>query len=205
VKHLPTSYRGLAAVLLTAFAAVTVAAATRTAQAPAYPPAPRGDHVDDYHGVKVADPYRWMEDIDSPRTRAWVKAESELSSRYLAAIPDRNAIAQRLQQIWNFERWSPPQKHGKYWFYSHNDGLQNQSVIFVTTDPASPAHVLLDPNTMRTKMRAEAMPGEDPLTLKTPEDLAPHIVKLALPSWDQTGKIYDFTQDGKVIEPQMPA
>jgi NAD(P)-dependent dehydrogenase (short-subunit alcohol dehydrogenase family) len=56
-----------------------------------------------------------------------------------------------------------------------------------------------------TSMRRAAMPGEDPLTLKTPEDLAPHIVKLALPSWTETGKIYDFTQDGKVLEPQMPA
>ncbi len=65
--------------------------------------------------------------------------------------------------------------------------------------------MLLNPGPLRTSMRRTAMPGEDPMTLKTPEDLAPHIVKLALPSWDQTGKIYDFTQDGKVIEPQPPA
>jgi NAD(P)-dependent dehydrogenase (short-subunit alcohol dehydrogenase family) len=65
--------------------------------------------------------------------------------------------------------------------------------------------MLLNPGPLRTAMRRTAMPGEDPLTLKTPEDLAPHIVKLALPTWDQTGKIYDFTQDGKIVEPQMPA
>jgi NAD(P)-dependent dehydrogenase (short-subunit alcohol dehydrogenase family) len=65
--------------------------------------------------------------------------------------------------------------------------------------------MLLNPGPLRTSMRRAAMPGEDPLTLKTPEDLAPHIVKLALPSWSETGKIYDFTQDGKVITPQMPA
>jgi NAD(P)-dependent dehydrogenase (short-subunit alcohol dehydrogenase family) len=65
--------------------------------------------------------------------------------------------------------------------------------------------MLLNPGPLRTAMRRAAMPGEDPLTLKTPEDLAPHILKLALPAWDQTGKIYDFAQDGKVIEPQMPA
>ena len=64
--------------------------------------------------------------------------------------------------------------------------------------------MLLNPGPLRTAMRRAAMPGEDPLTLKTPDDLAPHIVKLALPAWDQTGKIYDFTQDGKVIEPQPP-
>ncbi|NIX77666.1 SDR family NAD(P)-dependent oxidoreductase [Microvirga terricola] len=65
--------------------------------------------------------------------------------------------------------------------------------------------MLINPGPLRTSMRRAAMPGEDPLTLKTPEDLAPHIVKLALPSWGQTGKIYDFTQDGKVLTPQMPA
>jgi NAD(P)-dependent dehydrogenase (short-subunit alcohol dehydrogenase family) len=64
--------------------------------------------------------------------------------------------------------------------------------------------MLLNPGPLRTAMRRTAMPGEDPLTLKTPEDLAPHVVKLALPAWTETGKIYDFTQDGKVIEPQKP-
>jgi NAD(P)-dependent dehydrogenase (short-subunit alcohol dehydrogenase family) len=65
--------------------------------------------------------------------------------------------------------------------------------------------MLLNPGPLRTSMRRAAMPGEDPLTLKTPEDLAPHFVKLALPAWNETGKIYDFAQDGKVIEPRMPA
>jgi len=65
--------------------------------------------------------------------------------------------------------------------------------------------MLLSPGPLRTSMRRAAMPGEDPLTLRTPEDLAPHIVKLALPSWTETGKIYDFRQDGKVLTPQLPA
>ncbi|HEY4212072.1 MAG TPA: prolyl oligopeptidase family serine peptidase [Steroidobacteraceae bacterium] len=114
----------------------------------AYPPAQRGDHVDEYHGVKVPDPYRWMEDIDSPQTRAWVAAEAKLSSSYLGALPGRDEIARRLQRIWNYERWSPPEKYGANWFYTHNDGLQNQAVTFVTTDPATPGRVLLDPNTL---------------------------------------------------------
>jgi len=113
-----------------------------------YPPAARGSQVDVYHGVKVADPYRWMEDIDSPETRAWVQAEGNLSREYLSAIPGRRAIAERLTQAWNFERWSPPEKYGAYWFYAHNAGLQNQSVLFVTQDPATPARVLIDPNTL---------------------------------------------------------
>ncbi|MGH8325214.1 MAG: prolyl oligopeptidase family serine peptidase [Steroidobacteraceae bacterium] len=114
----------------------------------AYPAAMRGAHVDVYHGVTVADPYRWMEDIDSPATRQWVKAENTLTRRYLAAIADRPAITRRLKRIWNYERWSPPEHYGRYWLYSHNDGLQNQAVIFVTTDPDSPGRVLLDPNTL---------------------------------------------------------
>jgi len=125
----------------------TVALAT-TGHPLSYPAATRDPVITDYHGVKVPDPYRWMEDIDSPATRAWVEAEGKLSHDYLDAIPGREAIVERLRQIWNFERWSSPEHHGHYWFYTHNDGLQNQSVIFATTDPGTPGHVLLDPNTL---------------------------------------------------------
>ncbi len=111
-----------------------------------YPSARRGDQVDSYHGVAVADPYRWMEDVDSPETRAWVEAEAKLTSGYLASIPGRDRIARRLTEIWNYERWSAPEKHGPRWFYTHNDGLQNQAVLFTAADPANPARVLLDPN-----------------------------------------------------------
>ena len=125
----------------------TVALAT-TGQPLSYPAAAQGETIADYHGVKVPDPYRWMEDIDSPATRAWVEAQDKLSRDYLNALPGRDGIAQRLRQIWNFERWSAPTRHGRYWVYTHNDGLQNQAVIFVTTDPAKPGRVLLDPNTL---------------------------------------------------------
>jgi prolyl oligopeptidase len=123
-------------------------AAAGAAAAPAYPPAARGEVVDDYHGVKVPDPYRWMEDIDSPETRAWVEAEAGQSSQYLAAIPGREAIAARLRRLWNYERWSAPEKHGPWWIYSHNDGLQNQAVLYVTADPKARGKVLLDPNAL---------------------------------------------------------
>jgi prolyl oligopeptidase len=126
---------------------VTVALAT-TGQPLPYPAAAPGDVASVYHGVKVPDPYRWMEDIDSPATRSWVEAEDKLSRDYLEALPGRADIAARLKQIWNFERWGAPARHGRYWFYTHNDGLQNQAVIFVTTEPNTPGHVLLDPNTL---------------------------------------------------------
>ncbi|WP_457091895.1 SDR family NAD(P)-dependent oxidoreductase [Microvirga sp. P5_D2] len=99
-------------------------------------------------------------------------------------------------------------KHKAYWgVYSISkaalEALVRTYAAETVTTPIKA--MLLNPGPLRTAMRKTAMPGEDPLTLKTPEDLAPHIVKLALPSWDQTGKIYDFTQDGKVVEPQPPA
>jgi prolyl oligopeptidase len=111
-----------------------------------YPSAARGEQTDGYHGTVVADPYRWMEDVDAPATRAWVEAEAKLTNDYLAAIPGRDRIAQRLKEIWNFERWGAPERHGAGWFFTHNDGLQNQSVLFMTTDPEKPARVMLDPN-----------------------------------------------------------
>jgi prolyl oligopeptidase len=113
-----------------------------------YPRAPRGSQIDDYHGTKVPDPYRWLEDIDSAQTGAWVAAEGRLSREFLDAIPGRGAIAERLRNIWNFERWTTPIRRGETWFFTHNDGLQNQSVVFVMSDPAGAARVLLDPNTL---------------------------------------------------------
>jgi len=117
-----------------------------------YPLAPRGTQVDEYHGVKVPDPYRWMEDIDSPDTRTWVAAQGQLSREFLDTIGGRDSMTQRLRDIWNFERWTPPVHHGGNWFFTHNDGLQNQSVVFVMKDlgagEVGAARLLLDPNTL---------------------------------------------------------
>ena len=114
----------------------------------AYPIAPRGNQVDDYHGTQVADPYRWLEDIDSPQARAWVESEGALARRYLDALPGRDKLTERVRAVWNYERWTPPVRHGSHWFYFHNDGLQNQNVLFVTDDPAAPGRILIDPNTL---------------------------------------------------------
>ena len=89
-----------------------------------YPLAPRGTQVDEYHGVKVPDPYRWMEDIDSPDTRTWVAAQGQLSREFLDTIGGRDSMTQRLRDIWNFERWTPPVHHGGNWFFTHNDGFR---------------------------------------------------------------------------------
>ncbi len=128
--------------------AATMVAASAQALTPTYPPAARGDHIDSYHGVAVPDPYRWMEDTDSAATRAWIEAEGMLTSNYLVSIPGRQVIAESLKKIWNYERWTPPERRGAYWFYTHNDGLQNQPIVYVTRDPNTPARVLLDPNAL---------------------------------------------------------
>ena len=115
-----------------------------------YPPARKSDQVDDYHGVKVADPYRWLEDLDSEETRAWVEAENKLSFAFLDSIPTRTAIKDRLTKIWNFEKYGVPFKEGNRYFYARNSGLQNQSVLYTVASLNGEPRLLLDPNTLST-------------------------------------------------------
>ncbi len=113
-----------------------------------YPQARRSDHVDTYFGDKVADPYRWLEDVDSPETRQWIEAENKLTFSYLDSIPERESVRRRLTNVTNYERYSAPlEVHGRI-FYAHNSGLQNQSVFFYQDGFDGPEHVLLDPNTL---------------------------------------------------------
>jgi prolyl oligopeptidase len=111
-----------------------------------YPPAPTVDHVDTYHGVAVPDPYRALEDLDTPATRAWIEAEVELTERFLAAIPQRESIRRRLTELWNYERFGVPTRAGDRYVFAKNTGLQNQSVLYVAPAPNGDARVLLDPN-----------------------------------------------------------
>ncbi len=112
----------------------------------AYPVARKGDVVDDFRGTKVADPYRWLEDLDSPETKAWVEAENKLTFDYLNQIPVRAAIKARLTKLWNYERYGVPFKEGGRYFYQKNDGLQNQSVLYTVNVLNDQPRVLLDPN-----------------------------------------------------------
>jgi prolyl oligopeptidase len=113
-----------------------------------YPVAKTVDQVDDYHGVKVADPYRWLEDTDSADTRSWVEAENKLTFAYMDQIPYRKAIHDRLLKLWNYERYGVPEKQGGRYFYQHNTGLQNQSVLYVAESLTAEPRILLDPNTL---------------------------------------------------------
>ncbi|AFY32622.1 prolyl oligopeptidase [Calothrix sp. PCC 7507] len=120
----------------------------------AYPPSHKSNQVDNYHGVTVADPYRWLENPDSPETKTWIDAENQVTAAYLEGIPARDKIKQRLTKLWDYEKYGIPFKEGESlqdgssdrYFYFKNDGLQNQSVLYtLKTLDASPK-VLLDPN-----------------------------------------------------------
>jgi len=113
-----------------------------------YPEAHRSEQVDDYHGVKVADPYRWLEDLDSQQTRDWVAAENQVTGAYLAAIPEREPIRKRLTELWNYERYSVPARHGGRYFFSRNNGLQNQNVLYRVDALDGEPRLVLDPNTL---------------------------------------------------------
>ena len=113
-----------------------------------YPPTRKSEQVDDYHGVKVADPYRWLEELDSEETKAWVEAQNKLSFNYLAAIPSRNALKDRITKVWNYEKYGVPFKEGNRYFYFRNSGLQNQSVLYTVTGLEAPPKMILDPNTL---------------------------------------------------------
>jgi len=136
-------------VLLLAALALPLAGAAQTDSAAlAYPNAKRVDQVDDYHGVKVADPYRWLEDTDSAETHAWVEAENKLTFSYLDKIPYRAAIRDRMTKLWNYERFGVPEHQGGRYFFSHNTGLQNQSVLLVSDSLNAEPRLLIDPNTL---------------------------------------------------------
>ncbi len=113
-----------------------------------YPVTRTVEQIDDYHGTKVADPYRWLEDDRAPETKAWVEAQNKVTFAYLEKIPARERIKQRLTRLWNFERFGAPSREGGRYFFSKNDGLQNQSVLYTMRTLAEPPKVLLDPNTL---------------------------------------------------------
>ncbi|MGQ8867925.1 prolyl oligopeptidase family serine peptidase [Myroides sp. TSA_177.3] len=114
-----------------------------------YPETKKGDVVDTYFEVEVADPYRWLEDDRSEETAAWVKAQNEVTNGYLAQIPFRDQLKKQMEEAWNYEKIGAPFKEGKYTYFFKNDGLQNQSILY-RKDEAGKEEVFLDPNKFST-------------------------------------------------------
>jgi len=112
-----------------------------------YPITAKGDVVDTYFDTEVADPYRWLEDDNSKETKAWVEAQNAVTFGYLETIPFRESIKSRLTQIWDYPKYGLPYKRGDFWYYSKNDGLQQQAVVYQMDDLDGEPRVFLDPNT----------------------------------------------------------
>ncbi len=123
-------------------------AAPAPAQTLQYPAARKSDVVDDYHGTRVPDPYRWLEDPDSPESRAWIEAQNRLTAAYLAEIPARAALRERLTKLWNYPKYGTPFRKARRYFFFKNDGLQNQSVLYKQASLTADPETLLDPNVL---------------------------------------------------------
>lgn len=111
-----------------------------------YPASKRVEQVDNYHGTRVSDPFRWLESNSDPATPQWIAAQNSLTDSYLGQISQREAIKNRLTELWNYERFSSPFKVGNRYFYSKNDGLQNQSVLYIADSIDDAGRVFFDPN-----------------------------------------------------------
>lgn len=115
-----------------------------------YPTARRSDAVENFHGTQVSDPYRWLEELDSPETRAWVQAEARLTDSYLDKVPARRSVQQRLTQLLNYEKYGTPFHRGNRYFYTLNKGLQPHAVLYTTLGLGGEPAVAFDPNTLST-------------------------------------------------------
>ncbi len=113
-----------------------------------YPTTKKGETTEDYHGTKVADPYRWLEDDNSEETKAWVQAQNKVTFDYLATLPQRDKIKKRLEELWNYPRYSSPSKKNEYYYFYKNDGLQNQAVLYRQKGLDGKPEEFLNPNTL---------------------------------------------------------
>ncbi|WP_342118693.1 prolyl oligopeptidase family serine peptidase [Pseudoduganella sp. OTU4001] len=146
---MPFKRATLAISLIAAFSGQALAQTCPAGSAPVtYPISKVVEQQDNYHGTMVADPYRWLEDDNSAETKSWVAEQNKVTQAWLAQIPQREAIKARLTKLWNYERYSVPSKKGGRYFYSRNDGLQNQAVLYTAKSLGETPRVLLDPNTL---------------------------------------------------------
>jgi prolyl oligopeptidase len=127
-------------------AVALIASAPILAQQLQYPTTRKVDHVDTYHGVKVPDPYRWLEDDNSAETAAWVEAQNKVTFPYLEKIPYRAQLQARVKKLNEYEKYSTPYRKGPYVFFRKNAGLQNQSVLYIQKGETGQPEVLIDPN-----------------------------------------------------------
>lgn len=132
--------------IITGFLGLAIGALPLVGQSLEYPQTRKVEQADDYHGTRVADPYRWLEDDNSAETAKWVEAENKVTFKYLDKIPYRAAVKQRLEQLYNYPKYTAPFRKGELLFYMKNDGLQNQNVVYTQKGLDGAPEMLLDPN-----------------------------------------------------------
>ena len=210
----------LTVALMAAFGATHAAApaACTTDSVASYPITQKVAQTDNYHGTTIADPYRWLEDANSAETKKWVDAQNAVTQAYLGQIPQREAIRQRLTKLWNYERYSVPSKDGGRYFYTRNDGLQNQSVLYTMKNLGDEPRMLLDPNKLAADgtialAGAEVSPDGKLLAystaasgsdwneirvrdIETGKDLEDHVkfVKFSNTAWTKDGKGFFYSR-----------
>jgi prolyl oligopeptidase len=140
--------RLLTASVLLAFAASALAQAPVQQSTLTYPVTRSADVVDRFGSATVADPYRWLEDLNAPETAQWVAAENAVTNSYLAGLPMREPLRARITELWNYPKVSTPYYRGGQWFYSRNTGLQRQSVIYTRATLDGPERIVIDPNSL---------------------------------------------------------
>lgn len=158
-----------------------------------YPVTKKTDSVDDYHGKKIADPYRWLEDDNSEETKAWVVAQNKITEQYLAAIPYRQQVKKRLEELWNYPRYSSPFREGDYYYYYKNDGLQNQSILYRQKGLEGESEVFLDPN----KLSEDGTAALSVIKFSLNSRYAAYSVSQSGSDW-QTGHIIDVNTNTRL-------
>lgn len=148
----------------------------------AYPQTRKTEVSDNYHGTTIADPYRWLEDDNSPETKAWVKEQNAVTQHYLAKIPFRDSIKNRLEVLWNYPKTSAPDHRGNYLYFYKNDGLQNQAVLYrQATTPGATPEVFIDPN----KLSADGTTALGTVQFSKDGKYAAYLIAKAGSDWQQ--------------------
>ena len=170
---------------LTKAIAIVIIPISSLAQQP-YPETKKTDSADDYHGTRIADPFRWLEDDNSEETKAWVIEQNKVTNKYLSSIPFRDKVKKRLEELWNYPRYSSPNKEGEYYYYYKNDGLQNQSILYRQKGLDGKPEVFLDPN----KLSEDGTAAVGGLNFSVNSKYAAHTISQSGSDW-QSGYIID--------------
>lgn len=163
-RTINSAVRVCRALPLVAFGLLAACATPLRLSPDAYPPSPRGTVTDAYFGVRVADPYRWLEELDGDATQRWIHAQNAVSEPLLQHLPHRAWLQARLAQLYAYERFGVPEKAGSNYFFLRNDGRQNQAALHVSTSPAELGRKLIEPDTIggdATVALADYVPSPD--------------------------------------------